>query len=103
VQCSAMHLLQDLEGALKELCEKYAPATVGYFVEMVLNIVMEKNEKARVMSGGLFVAMVGTQIHKYHYQNSKYDLRFSRSPNSCWSRTSSWPPSVRSSPPSSTS
>jgi hypothetical protein len=74
-QCSAVHLpLQDLEGALKELCEKFAPATVSYFVATVLKIVIEKNEKARVMSGGLFAAMVGTQIHKCDYQNSKYDF-----------------------------
>jgi hypothetical protein len=58
-----VHLpLQDMEGALKELCEKFAPATVGWFVESVVNIVIEKNEKARVMSGGLFAAMVGTRV-----------------------------------------
>ncbi len=37
------------------------PATIGWFVEAVLNIVIEKNEKACVMSGGLFAAMVGVQ------------------------------------------
>jgi hypothetical protein len=47
---------------LKELCEKFAPATVCWFVESVLDIVLEKNEKARVMSGGLFAAMVGTRV-----------------------------------------
>ena len=47
---------------MKELCEKFAPATVGWFVESVINIVIEKNEKARVMSGGLFAAMVGTRV-----------------------------------------
>jgi hypothetical protein len=31
-------------------------------VESVINIVVEKNEKARVMSGELFAAMVGTRL-----------------------------------------
>jgi hypothetical protein len=53
--------LKDLEGTVKELCEKFATATIGWFVEAVLNIVIEKNEKARVMSGGLFAAMVGVK------------------------------------------
>ena len=41
--------LKNLEGTVKELCEKFATATVGSLVEVVFNIVIEKNEKARVM------------------------------------------------------
>jgi hypothetical protein len=48
-------------GAIKELCEKFTLSTVGWFVEAMLNIVIEKNEKARVISRGLFAAMVGVK------------------------------------------
>ena len=51
---------------MKELCEKFAPATVCWFVKSVPNIVIEKNEKARVMSRGLFAAMVGTWLSNTH-------------------------------------
>ena len=70
VQCSAVpvpvHLpLQDLE---------------GWF----LNIVIEKNEKARVMIGGLFAVRVGTRVSNTQIQLSKLRNIISVSPGLQW-------------------
>lgn len=50
--------LKDLDGTIKEIAEKFATNTITIFVEHVLNVVIEKNEKSRVSTGGLLAAMV---------------------------------------------
>jgi len=50
--------LKDTEATVKEIAEKFAATTITAFVEAVLNSVIEKNEKARVATGGLIAVMV---------------------------------------------
>merc|ERR1719454_1319933 len=50
--------IKDLEATIKEISEKFATNTIAWFVEAVLNSVIEKNEKARVQSGQLISNML---------------------------------------------
>jgi len=50
--------IKDLDATIKEISEKFATNTIAWFVEAVFNSVIEKNEKARVASGGLMAAML---------------------------------------------
>jgi len=50
--------IKDLDATIKEISEKFATNTIAWFVEAVLNSVIEKNDKSRVASGGLIAAML---------------------------------------------
>merc|ERR1719458_2494100 len=50
--------IKDLDATIKEISEKFATNTIAWFVEAVLNSVIEKAAKARVASGGLIAAML---------------------------------------------
>merc|ERR1712088_891470 len=50
--------IKDLEATIKEISEKFATNTIAWFVEAVLNSVIEKNEKARVQSGQLISSLL---------------------------------------------
>merc|ERR1719167_642319 len=50
--------IKALDATIKEISEKFATNTIAWFVEAVLNSVIEKNDKSRVASGGLIAAML---------------------------------------------